>query len=328
MVQKPNTEFQAKQARLIHSIPKLSFGKRLKKDLKKNWVVYVIFLPVLLYVLLFNYAPLFGLVMAFQDFNVLKGVFGSSFNNFANFKTLFFRDNFGIVLRNTAGMALLNLTVGFIVPVIFALLLSTIRHKRYKRVIQISSYIPYFISTVVVVALWKEFLDEGGVIANFLSWFGFRNQNWLANNKVPVFWLINTAIDIWVGFGYGAIIYCAAIANVNPNLHEAAAIDGAGEWKRMWHISIPSIIPLVVTMLTLRIGTVFLQGFDKVLLLYSPSIYSTADCLTTYIYRIAFAGSADYGVSTAAGLFQSAIATTLLIISNYLNRKITKSSLF
>ena len=166
-------------------------------------------------------------------------------------------------------------------------------------------------------------------ITSLLTVFGVQNQNLLANHHVPVFWFINCFIDLWQGCGYGAIVYCAAIASVNPNLHEAAVMDGANKWKRLLHITIPTITPLVVTMFTLKVGLVFTQGFDKVLLLYMPSTYVTADCLATYTYRIAFADSyADFGLSAASGLFQSVIATALLLFSNWLTQRATHSSRF
>ena len=154
-----------------------------------------------------------------------------------------------------------------------------------------------------------------------LTWLGFDRQNWLANPNIPVFWLINTFIEIWQGAGWGSIIYIAAIANVNGDLHEAAALDGANRWQRLWKVTFPSIMPLVMVMFIMRIGLVFRQGFDKVLLLYMPITYDTADCLYTYTYRMAFGQTVDYGISTASGLFQSVIAMTLLIVANKLSRR-------
>lgn len=318
----------AAATKIVHKIHKKPLGTRLKRDMQKNWVVYVIVLPVVLYFLIFNYIPMFGIVMAFQDFKAAKGFFGSKFVGFDNFAKLFSGEEFGLVLRNTSMMALLNLTIGFIFPIVFALLLSSVRPKWFKRMVQISSYMPYFIATVVVVQLFTEFLGRGGIITTFLGLFGVEDQNLLANPDIPTFWLINCGIEIWQGCGYGAIVYCAAISNVNPNLHEAAAIDGASRWKRLWNVTIPSIMPLVMTMLTLRVGLVFTQGFDKVILFIMPKTQNVADCLATYINRYAFEGVADYSLAAAAGLFQSVIATILLIVSNSLQKRVMKSSLF
>ena len=318
----------ASQPKIVTAIPKKKFKEKLKTDMRKNWVVYCLFIPVAIYFLIFNYAPMVGIVMAFQDYSIFKGISGSEFIGFKNFSDLFLLDNFGNVLRNTSMMAILNLTIGFIATVCFAILLSMVKPKFFKRTVQISSYMPFFISSVVVVQIFKEFLNADGAITMVLTFFKAENQNWLANEEIPVFWIINCLIEIWQGCGYGAIVYCAAIANVNPNLHEAAAIDGAGRWKRLWNVTLPSILPLIITMFVLRVGLVFTQGFDKVILLQISSKRATSDCLATYINRVAFQGTANYGLAAAAGLFQSVIATFLLVFSNTLSRKLAKTSLF
>lgn len=298
-----------------------------KYDFQRNWSIYLLFIPVMVYFLVFHYAPMFGLIMAFENFKPSKGFFGSQWVGMANFVELFTGDTFWKVLRNTTAMAVLNLTVGFAVPVLFALFLSEVRFKRFKRVVQISSYMPYFVSATVVCSLASEFLSSTGALTQVLCLFGFRAQNWIANPNVPVFWLINTFLGIWQGAGWGSIIYMAAIANVSNDLHEAAAIDGATRWQRMWRITFPSILPLILVMFIMRIGLVFRQGFDKILLLYMPMTYDTADCLYTYTYRMAFGATVNYGLSTASGLFQSVIGTTLLLISNKISRKVSGSSL-
>lgn len=302
-----------------------------KKDWKRNKVVYFLFIPLFIYFFVLNYLPMFGLVMAFQDFNIIKGVFGSNWAGmagFANFHELFTGGAFLPALRNTAIMALLGLTLGFVAPVGFALLISSLKFKGYKKVVQVTSYMPNFVATVVVVSLVTEFLGIDGAITGILTAFGLEEQNWLANPNPPVFWLINCFTDIWQGFGYGSIIYVAAIANVNSDLHEAAAIDGANRWTRTWRIIIPSIMPMLVMMFTLRIGTVFKVGFDKILLLYSPTTYTTADCLYTYTYRMAFGKFPDFGVGAASGLFQSILSMVLLVGANKLSRVLVKTSLY
>ena len=296
-------------------------------DFRRNWQLYLLFIPVAIYFITFHYAPMFGLAMAFERFKPTKGIFGSQWIWFDNFKDLFVGDTFMNVLRNTTAMALLNLTVGFAAPVILAMLLSETRVRRFSRTVQICSYMPYFVSAVVVTTLASEFLSSTGALTLVLSWFGFDKQNWVANPNIPVFWLINTFIEVWQGAGWGSIIYFAAISNVNGDLHEAAAIDGANRWKRMWKVTFPSILPLIMVMFIMRIGLVFRQGFDKVLLLYMPSTYEVSDCLYTYTYRMAFGQTVNYGLSTASGLFQSVIGTVLLLVSNKLSRKFTGSSM-
>ncbi len=299
-----------------------------KYDLAHNWKLYVLFIPVLVFFLVFHYAPMFGLLMAFERFRPSLGIFKSEWIWFENFVELFTGDTFFYVLRNTTAMALLNLTVGFAAPVILAMLISELHIKKFTRPVQVISYMPYFVSAVVVTTLASEFLSSTGAITMVLSWLGFDQQNWLANPNIPVFWLINTFLEIWQGAGWGSIIYIAAIANVSGDLHEAAAIDGASRWDRLWKITFPSILPLIIVMFTMRIGLVFRQGFDKVLLLYMPQTYNVSDCLYTYTYRMAFGQTINYGVSTASGLFQSFIGTALLIVSNKLSRKVSDTSLY
>ncbi len=297
-------------------------------DLMKNWQIYLLFIPVAVYFLVFHYAPMFGLLMAFERFKPSKGIFGSEWIWFENFEELFVGDTFLNVMRNTTAMALLNLTVGFAAPVILAMMLSELRIKKFTRPVQLMSYMPYFVSAVVVTTLASEFLSSTGAITMVLTWLGFDQQNWLANPNIPVFWLINTFLEVWQGAGWGSIIYVAAIANVSGDLHEAAAMDGANRWDRMWKITFPSILPLIIVMFTMRIGLVFRQGFDKVLLLYMPSTYEVSDCLYTYTYRMAFGSTVNYGLSTASGLFQSVISSTLLIFSNSLSKKVSGTSIY
>ena len=294
---------------------------RNKKDWKQNWSVYLLFLPAFVLFGIFNYAPMFGIIMAFENFKPTKGFFGSKWVGMKNFAELFSGSEFLNVFRNTIVMAFMNLTIGFIFPILLALLLSELTSRKFRRVVQTVSYMPYFIATVVVCTLITNFCDTKGIVTDILVAFGAERENLLANPKY--FWWINTFSEVWQGMGYGSIIYVAAIANINPNLYEAAAMDGANRWHRIWAITLPGILPTVVTMFTLRVGLVFVTGFDKVLLLYSPTIYDTADCLSTYTYRYGIANG-NYGLSAAAGLFQSVIATTLLLLSNKLNQTASK----
>ena len=294
---------------------------RNQKDWKQNWSVYLLFLPAVVLFGTFNYAPMFGIIMAFENFKPTKGFFGSKWVGLQNFIDLFSSEEFFQVFRNTIGMAFMNLTIGFIFPLVLALLLSELTSRKFRRVVQTVSYMPYFVATVVVCTLITNFVDTNGIITDILVAFGAERENLLANSKY--FWWINTFSEVWQGMGYGSIVYVAAIANISPNLYEAAAMDGANRWHRMLSITLPGVLPTVITMFTLRVGLVFVTGFDKVLLLYSPSIYDTADCLSTYTYRYGIANG-NYSLSAAAGLFQSVIATALLIISNKLNQSAAK----
>lgn len=301
-------------------------GDSWKNDFKKNKVLYFLFLPPALYFIIFNYIPMYGITIAFKDFKVSKGIFGSEWVGLANFKELFTGEAFLTALRNTASMAGLNLTIGFVVPIIFAFLITEIANKKFKRLMQTFSYMPYFIAAVVVVQLVREFIGTNGAITGLLSVLGFDRQNWLTNANIPVFWLINSATDVWQNIGFGSIMFVAAISSVSNDFHEAAVIDGANRFQRIVKITLPSIMPTVIMLFTLRIGLVFVVGFDKILLMYSPPVYETADVLLTYTYRMAFGSTTNYGLSTASGLFQSVVGALLLILSNYLSRRFNRGN--
>lgn len=293
-----------------------------KKDFRRNWSVYLMFLPVFIMTLVLHYIPMFGIVMAFEDYQVRKGLFGSRWVGMQNFVDLFTGGEFLPALRNTVCIALIKCTVGFAAPVVFAFLLSMLKKKRYKRTVQTFSYLPNFVAAVVVCSLLTEFLSKDGPLTLLLTKLGAANQNWLANDQIPVFWLIYVFMGIWQGIGWGSIIYVAAIATVNGDLHEAAAIDGASRWQRMTRITLPCIMPTIVMMFVLNIGLSFMTGYDSILLLYMPSTYNVADTVYTYTYRMAFSGGgSNYGLSSASGLFQSIVSTVLLVSSNYLSRK-------
>lgn len=301
--------------------------KTWKKDFKDNGIVYVMFLVPFLLLFIFNYVPMAWLTMAFENFNFRKGILGSEWVGLANFARLFSLDQFWLAFRNTLCMAVINLVFGFFFPLLLALLISEVRIKWFKRTVQTISFLPYFISTVVICMMFKLFLDKDGVITELLvSLFHIAPQNLLTNDHIPVFWLINGLIEVWQKAGYSSIMFVAVLATIDGALLEAAAIDGANRWDRLVRIKIPGIMPFVLTMLTLNVGMIFMQGFDKVLLLYNADIYNVADCMQTFTYRYSFTGTKpDYALSTAAGLFQSVIATVLMLFSNFLQARMRKN---
>ncbi len=306
--------------------PKLSW----KKDFSRNWSVYLMFLPVFIMTVVLHYIPMVGILMAFEDYEVRKGLFGSKWIGMRNFIDLFCGSEFPIALRNTFAIALIKGTLGFVMPIIFAFLLSLLKRKKYKRTVQTCSYLPNFVAAVVVCSLLSEFVAKDGPITMLLTnLFGLENQNWLANNHIPVFWLLYVFMGIWQGIGWGSIMYVAAIATVNGDLHEAAAIDGASRLQRLFKITLPCIMPTIVMMFVLNVGLSFMTGYDSILLLYMPSTYNVADTVYTYTYRLAFTSGSNYSLSAASGLFQSIVSTILLIGSNTLSRKISDgASLF
>ena len=305
------------------AVPALKTGW--KRDFTMNWGVYLIFLPILIYFIIFSYLPMFGIVMAFQDFSAVRGFLGSKFVGLANFVEFFAGPNFLRILRNTLAMSLIGLGISFQLTIVFALLLNEIYLTWFKKTVQTISYLPYFVSAVVVCGLVIDFVSSNGIITNLLVALGMPRQNLLSDPKY--FWWINLGTEVWQGLGYGSIIFMAAITNVSQELHEAAAIDGANRLSRVWHVTLPALTPLIVTMLVLRCGMLLQVGSDKILLLYNPSIYETADVINTHVVRMGIERM-QYGYSAAVGLFNSVVGTVLLFVSNFLSRKLTESSIF
>ena len=300
-----------------------------KTELRRDWVVYLLFIPIIVYEVVLHYLPMFGIVMAFEDYNVVDGYFRSPWVGLKHFIDLFSGEDFPQAIRNTVAIGLLRCTIGFIAPIIFALMLSLINSKKFKRTCQTMSYMPNFVAAVIVCSLFTQFLAKDGPLTLLLTKvFGAENQNWFANDQIPVFWIIYLLMGIWQGIGWGSIMYVAAISQISGDLHEAAAIDGATRLQRLFKITLPNIMPMIVMMFVINIGTSLVAGYDNILLLYMPSTYNVADTVYTYTYRQAFGGgNTNYSLSAASGLFQSLISTILLIGSNALSRK-TGSSLF
>lgn len=305
---------------------KSSFSERLKMEMKNYGALYVMALPVVLFYVLFRYIPMTGIVMAFQKFNIVKGIFGSKFiglDNFINFFTSYYCWR---LIKNTFLISTLDLLFNFPAPIIFALLLNEIRLKRFKKIVQTISYLPYFLSVVVMCGLVIDFCRSDGVVSLLYSAItGKEGINLLGYAQYfrPIYILSN----IWQGLGYGSIIYIAALANVDQQLYEAAVMDGAGRWKQTLHITLPSIAPTIIVLLILRMGSILDVGYEKVMLLYNPATYQSADVISTFVYRKGFIDS-DYGYSTAVGLFNSVINLVLLLITNQISRKTNETSLF
>ncbi len=295
-------------------------------DLVTNKWLYVMAIPVVAFFFIFNYLPMFGLIMAFEDFRPALGFFGSKWVGWQNFADFFTMPSFWPVLRNTFVISALGLCVSFPLTIGFALLLNEVTQIKLKKTFQTISYIPYFISTVVLCTLVREFCSSDGAITNVLvSLTGIERQNLLSNPDY--FWAINLFSDLWQGLGYGSIIFIAAISGVNPDLYEAAAMDGANRLQRVWHVTLPGILPTIVTMLVLRCGMLMSVGFDKILLLYNEGIYSTADVISTHVQRYGIE-MGRYGYASAVGLFNSVISTIFLLVSNWVSKRAAKVAVF
>ncbi len=301
------------------------FFKRLSKDLVRNKNLYIMLLPVILYYLIFCYFPFYGAQIAFRNFKPRAGILGSEWVGLANFKAFFTGVFFTRLVRNTLSINILNLIIGFPAPILLALLLNEVRNIRFKKAIQTVSYLPHFISTVVVCGMIMQFVSTEGFITKLMTLFGFSQNNLLTNPGM--FRPIYISSEIWQGLGWGSIIYIAAISGINTELYEAATIDGAGRFKQVLNVTIPGILPTIITMLILRIGTMMNVGYEKIILLYNPSIYETADVISTYVYRKGLL-DLNYSFSTAVDLFNSVINLILLFSANRICKKLTDSSLW
>ena len=296
-----------------------------KQDFLMNKWLYILVIPIFLYFFIFSYLPMFGLIMAFEDFKPTLGFLRSTWVGLKNFTDFFTGPNFLTILRNTLVISLLGLVIGFPLTVVYALLLNEIHARFFKKTVQTIHYLPYFVSMVVIAGLIIEFCATNGLFTDFMvNVFHFKRENLLQNPKY--FWALNLVTDIWQGLGYGAIFFVSSITSVSQELHEAAAIDGAGRLKRAWHITIPGIMPAIVTMLVLKCGMILQVGSDKILLLYNASIYETADVIATHVQRMGIE-KMQYGYSAAVGLFNSVVGTVLLLGSNYVSKKMTDNSI-
>lgn len=288
-------------------------------------MIYLMAVPAIVFFIVFSYMPMFGLLMAFQDYKPKLGVLGSPFIGFKNFTDFFKSIYFFRTMRNTLVLSFLDLVVSFPITIIFALLLNEIKNAKFKRTIQTVSYMPYFISMVVVAGIIVDFCSSRGVITSVVSFFTGSNQNLLS---IPSYWRpIYVVSGLWQGLGFGAIIYVAALAGVDQELYEAAVMDGANRLQQTWHITIPGISSTIIIMLILRIGSLMAVGSEKTILLYNSQIYETADIISSYVYRKGLQ-EFNYGYSTAVSMFNSVINFALLMISNYISRKYSETSLF
>lgn len=314
---KKNTEtFSAKISNFLNLV---------RKDFKRNKGLYLMILPVLAYYIIFHYAPMYGLIMAFKDFQPIKGITGSEWVGLQHFKEFFQSFYFWRILKNTVVISCSNLIFGFPAPIILALLINELKNKYFKSTVQSISYMPHFISLVVVCGLIKDFTSDTGVISYIVSLFGGQATTLLneAKNFVPIY----VVSDIWQSVGWGTIIYLAALTGIDQELYEAAQVDGAGRWKQTLNITLPCIMPTIVIMLVLRMGSMLSVGFEKIILLYNPAVYSTADVISTFVYRKGLQDFA-FSYSAAVGLFNSVINFLLLVIANKLSKKFSESSLW
>lgn len=310
----------------INAPKKRTWLGRLGKDLVQNRYLYLMFVPVLVIYILFMYIPMYGVIIAFKDFNPGLGILGSEWVGFQHFENFFSSYYFGRILRNTLIISGLSLLVNFPAPIIFALLLNEIRLKRFKKFVQSVTYFPHFLSTVIVCGLIIEFCSTHGAINQIIQIFSPDTpvRNLLAEKSL--FRPIYIISGVWQNFGWDSIIYLAALSGVDSSLYEATVIDGAGRWKQTLHVSIPSILPTIVIMLILAIGGLMNVGWEKIVLLYSPTTYETADVISSFVYRRGLIEN-DFSFSTAVGLFNSLVNFLLIMITNRISKAVTENSL-
>lgn len=297
----------------------------LGKRMLKHKHIYIILLPAIVYYLVFCYAPMGGLVMAFQRFSITKGILGSEWVGIKHFVSFLSDYNFWRILRNTLMINFWGLVFGFTSPIIFALLLNEIKKNRFKKTVQTITYMPHFLSVVVVSGLVLTFVSSNGLINGIVQLFGGDKIAFM--NDPKYFYRIYVTSDIWQQLGWNSIIYISALSGIDQQLYEAASIDGAGRWKQLLHITIPGIMGTIMTLLVMRIGRMLTIGYDKILLLYNPSIYETADVISTYVYRRGLLDG-DYSYSAAVGMFNSVFNFIFLMSANVLSKKATGSGLW
>jgi len=299
--------------------------KLIRKDFKMNHVIYFMVTPVLLYYIIFHFIPMYGVLIAFKDYSIAKGILNSPWIGFEYFNDFLNSVYFGRLMRNTFVLSIYDIIFGFPAPIILALMLNEIQSNKFKRTVQTISYLPHFVSIIVICGIITDFLLRDGLINDIIFFFGGKRFSFLL--EPDWFRTIYVSSGIWQQLGWNSIIYLAALSSIDPELYQAAKIDGAKRWKQIYHITIPGILPTIIILFILRMGSILSVGFEKILLLYNPNTYETADVISTYVYRKGVLDAA-YGFSSAVGLFNSCFNFLFLIVTNWLSKRITKNSLW
>lgn len=297
----------------------------LLRDIRNNKYLYIMLLPVISFYILFHYVPMYGAVIAFKDYSPRLGILGSPWAGWEHFESFFNGPYFWRTLRNTLLISFYDLLFGFPAPIVLALLLNEIRRSWFKKAVQTITYMPHFISLVVICGMIREFSTSNGIITQLIHMFGGPQESILLLPEWFRAMFVTSAI--WQHIGWGSIIYLAALTGIDTEQYEAARIDGASRWKQMRHITLPGMTPTIVIMLILNLGTILNVGFEKIILLYNPSTYETADVISSYVYRVGLQDF-NYSFSAAVGLFNSVINFAMVIFSNWISRKVNDTSLW
>ncbi|TXK76632.1 sugar ABC transporter permease [Paenibacillus sp. N3.4] len=294
--------------------------------MRKHWDLYALLLPVIIYFIIFHYIPMYGVQIAFKEFIASKGINGSPWVGFQHFERFFDGFYFWRVIRNTLGIGLYELIVGFPVPIILALLINEVQSKSFKKTVQTVTYAPHFLSTVVMVGMLLIFLSPRyGIVNTLIEWFGGDQIAFLT--EPGWFKTVYVFSGVWQQMGWSSIIYLAALTGIDPQQHEAAKVDGASRLQRIWHVNLPGILPTIIILLILNVGSILAVGFEKVFLLQNPLNMEASDIISTYVYRSGIL-EAQYSFSAAVGLFNSVINFFMLVTVNFIARKAGETSLW
>ncbi|QTH44577.1 sugar ABC transporter permease [Cohnella sp. LGH] len=294
--------------------------------LRKYWPLHLMILPGFLLVLVYSYGPMAGLAIAFKKFMPSKGIFGSPWIGMDNFQFVWSLPDTPQIIRNTIIIALLKMIAGLVAPIIAALLLNEVRKAVFKRTVQTLIYLPHFLSWIILGGILIDLLSPSqGLVNRALGLLGIEPIFFLGDNRWFRFTLVFS--DVWKEFGFGTIVYLAALTSINPTLYEAAEIDGANRWRQTWHVTLPGMLPIIVLLATLSLGSVLNAGFDQVFNLYSTPVYETGDIIDTYVYRIGIQ-KAQYGIATAIGLFKSVVSLIFISISYFLAYRLANYRIF
>lgn len=306
--------------------------ERIIATIKDDWQLYVLLAPLFIWLALFSYKPMYGLIIAFQDYNLFNGLSGSDWVGLENFQRLFFGSgstNFWRAFKNTIIISSYSLLFAFPLPIILALLFNEIKDGFFRRGVQTAMFLPHFLSDVILAGIVISFLEpDTGIINVLLVHLGVLEEGIYWLTKAEFFRPIYIASTIWKEAGFGSIVYFAALSGISPEQYEAAAVDGASKIQKMLFISLPSIAPTIAIMLIIRIGNLLNVGYELVMLMYQPVTYETADVLSTYIYRLGITGSNDFSLAAAAGLFNSVIGFALVIGANKISKKMSDTVLW
>ena len=313
------------QKKSVAKTKKKALVKRFTRVYNRDKYLYMLFLIPFVYFVVFKYAPMYGVLLAFKDYRIVKGVLGSPWVGLKYFREFLSNPYSYKLIRNTVVLRVYQLLFGLPAPVVLALLLNELRSEKFKRFVQTASYLPHFISLVVVCGMIVTFVATDGVVNEIVRFFGGKPFPWLMAPEW--FRTIEIVSRIWQGTGWTSIIYLAALSAIGPQLYEAAVIDGANRWQRLIHITVPGIAPTIIIMLLLRMGTLLTVDYQKILLLYTGATYETADVLGTYIYRRGLIG-ADFSYATAIGVFQSVVGLVFIVGSNWIAKRVSETSLW